>query len=363
MTIEDYVSRTRQIRDTSRESADAGVPWDSLRIEAQGDELALLGRGGIPATLNNWSLSQICALPARDGSGTLAPTEFLGRLSTNVAADVLTDRLTRGIGRQKPAHLLVSGPTASMMLRSITTTAYERVWDYDIALRVAELCRRSSWGPCEAFRTASGPARHAWGDVEPLPLGWVGDRSSFIALADYDTAIEHGKNRYSRFMLLSNSEVGGASVKLVFGLMDFACCNFILWGCTEVYEATFRHTKTVHDRFLAAQRAMALPMPREERDELQSAIKVASTFLLGEGEQEVIAVTRAVTELPQKLVQDAYTRTLQTDRYGRPGTAWSMLQGLTEASQHVDVARANVDKRADIDAKAARLMGYVKSKV
>jgi hypothetical protein len=40
-----------------------------------------------------------------------------------------------------------------------------------------------------------------------------------------------------------------------------------------------------------------------------------------------------------------------------------MLQGLTEASQHVDVARANVDKRADIDAKAARLMGYVKSKV
>jgi len=68
-----------------------------------------------------------------------------------------------------------------------------------------------------------------------------------------------------------------------------------------------------------------------------------------------VAIT--ATELPRGLVVDAYERAEATPRYGDPKSAWGMLNGLTEASQH---AAEHADKRAAIDAKAARLMGLLK---
>lgn len=356
-TVDELIARTKVTRETSAQKD--GIPWDSLTVEAHGESLALVGRGGVPASFNNWSLGQLCSLPAKDGS-TVAPLTFLDRLSTPVAAQVLQDRLSHGIGRVKPANLLVQRGEG-LTLRSITTEAYERFWNHELALRVGHLCSRGTWQPAEAFRTATGRASHAWGEAQALPLGWVGDRSMFVALVDYDGAVTWNGNRYARFLMLSNSEVGAASLKVVFGLVDFVCGNFIFWGCQEVYEATIRHSKAITAKAADLFGSLSWRLESGDRDDIARGIDTASRYRLGDTEAEVIAVTRAVTELPAALVQEGFSRALKTERYGDPSSAWAMLNGLTEASQHAKDA-AYADKRAAIDAKAARLMAYALKK-
>src|ERR1700693_6384298 len=44
------------------------VSWDSLRLEANGPDVQLVGKAGIPANLSNWAFGQVCArleAPAR----------------------------------------------------------------------------------------------------------------------------------------------------------------------------------------------------------------------------------------------------------------------------------------------------------
>jgi hypothetical protein len=358
-TVDELVARTTAVRRACRDKAD--VAWDSLRVEPVGRELALVGRGGKPAQLTNFAAGQLCGLPCGDGE-TAAPLGFLRKLSTPLAAQVLNERLSHGVARKRDANLLVKLPTDSgdpLTVRSITTAAYERVWDVELATRVADLCRRSSWGPAEAFRKAGGgQVTHAWGQPgEALPLGWVGDRSSFIALVDYDGAVDVGGSKLARFVLLSNSEVGAGSLKVTFGLLDFVCCNFILWGAKDVVDWTGRHTATIRERMVEAFAPMSRRMGSGERDELRSGIVAAQAHLLGPGQDETIAVVRAATALPKAIVADAYVRAEATSRYGDPRSVWGMVNGLTEASQHV--AKGYADKRAAIDAAAARLMGLL----
>lgn len=354
-SVEELVTRTHAMRELSAEKGD--VPWDSLRVETDGEDLVLVGRGGKGAHFTNWSFSQFCALPAADASGGLAPASFLNKLSASTAAGVLNERLSAGIGRSKEARLLVKR-NGSLTLRSITTDAYTRVWDHDLALRVANLCKGGSWGPASAFKRAGGQAdRIAWdsGDKR-LPLGWVGDRSMFVCLVDYDGIVHSDGNTYARFFLLSNSEVGAGALKVTFGLLDFVCCNFILWGCTEVYEANLRHTKSVHDRWNEISGGFSRSLSADNRGLILEGISSARAMLVDEVPDAVIAKVQAVTDLPKTLVTNAFETARDTPRYGDPRSVWGMVNGLTEVSQ----LSQNADKRTDIDLKAARLMGLLR---
>jgi hypothetical protein len=214
-----------------------------------------------------------------------------------------------------------------------------------------------TWGRADAFRHAGQPQKHAFGEKPSLPLGWVGDRSMFIVLVDYEHPIVTPAGTFARFLMLSNSEVGAGSLKITFGLLDYACCNFILWGCSQVYEAAFRHTKSVHEKWAALSAGFSRQLESGERDSIITGITLAQKQLLGGSEPSVLAVTRAATDLPAELVQDGFNPAARTPPYGDPRSVSGMVNGLTEASQHATV---NADKRAQIDAKAARLMGLLK---
>lgn len=351
-SIEELLARTADVKKTSREKGD--VAWDSLRIEAHGAELALVGKGGVPAYFNNWSLAQFCTLPAANSTGGLAPVSFLQKLSADTAAHVLNERLQAGIGRSKDAQLLVQS-NGRLSLRSITSDAYERVWDADLAERIAGLCERGGWGPAEAFKRAGGQTS-VTSRAGGLPLGWVGDRSMFVCLVDYNGVIHSDGNTYARFFLLSNSEVGAGSLKVTFGLLDFACCNFILWGCKEVYEANLRHTHSVHERWAEIGEGFSRQLSADNRGEILSGISAARNFMIADEPELVIAKTQAVTDLPKTLVTAAFETAADASRYGDPRSVWGMVNGLTECSQQADTA----DKRTAIDLKAARLMGLLR---
>lgn len=354
-TVDELLERTG---DAMRNSAEVdGVSWDDLRVQVDHrDCLTLVRPSREDLTLTHHSLTQLCGLPTEDGA--VAPVDFVSRLSPHMAAGVINERLRAGVCRASDASLLVQRRDSRLMLRGLTTQRYERVWDHVLAQRIADLVDGGTWQRAEAFqRAGEASVVHARGERKRLPLGWVGDRSMFVCLVDYRGFVEHNGNAYARFLLLSNSEVGAGSLKVVFGLMDFACSNFILWGCTEVYEANFRHTKTVHERWDALSVGMQHSLSDRNRVEIVEGMTRASNTLIGKGKTEVLAMTRAATELPAALVLDAYERAEATPRYGDPRSVWGMLNGLTEASQH---ATAHADKRALIDAKAARIMGLMK---
>ncbi len=349
-TVDDLLTRTGRAKQASTEQN--GVAWSDLLIgtDDAGELMMLAGDG--PLRFSNYSFGQLCGLPVGPTEAGLAPAHFVSQLSAETAAHILNERLQLGVSRDAPASLLLGARADRNVLRSVTTDRYERVWDHDLALRVAAMCERGTWGPAQAFRRAGQAPQNEGG----LPLGWVGDRSMFVALVDYDGAIEHKGSTYARFFLLSNSEVGAASLKITFGLLDFVCCNFILWGCTEVYEATFRHTKSIHERVAVVGQGIKA-LSSGERSGIVEGIDAARAYLLGDNEKQVIATTIAATDLPRNLVTDAWQRAQATSRYGDPRSAWGMLNGLTEASQVASGGLA--DKRTAVDIKAARLMGLL----
>lgn len=357
-TIDDLLSRTAEAKRTSVERA--GLKWENFEVlPTTRGELALNADGTI-ARLNNYTLGQLCALPTRDGDA-IAPASFLSKLSPQLAADTLNERIQQGIARKADAQLLVQSRSGVPTLRSVTTEAYERLWDHDLGLRVESMMSRGTWQKAEAFRRAGSQdpnPRHAFGAGDPLPLGWVSDRNMFVCLVDYEGSVSHNGSEYARFFLLSNSEVGAGALDVTFGLMDFACCNFILWGCHEVYDASFRHTKSIHERWEALSAGFSRSLSSGERRTITDGIDAARGYLLAEGEAEVIAVAQAATDLPRKLLIDAFKRADATPRYGDPRSVWGMVNGITEASQYASEGFA--DKRAAIDAKAARLMGLLR---
>lgn len=346
-TFEELLARTRKARSTSRELEPQA--WSELRVVPGDKSLSLVGpQGG--AKLGDWATRQLCSVIE-------APSEYMMRLPSHVAAECLTHGLAIQNRRKGPAEMLVQSGAEGTFIRSLTSEKYERVWDADIAELADGLRRNGTWGPCEAFKSASAErVARAWSESKRLPLGWVGDRSSFIALADYEGAVKVNGSLLARFALISNSEVGAQCLKIVFGLMDFACANFILWGCQEVTEISVRHVGDVRERFEALTAPMTKRLESGERDNLTAGLLAAQNTLIADDQAKVFARVAQLTRLPKAHIEDAWTRVEGTPRYGDPRSVWGMMSGLTEASQ---ILHPNADKRTRADEAAAKLMELV----
>lgn len=348
-TVDDLLSHTRGVR---QRSVSAVAPWADISVEAQGDDICLRGRGA-PVALSHYAMDQLCGVVR-------APASYLRRLPTETAARCLADGLASGHSvRTHDARLLVERDDVSR-IRAITTTRYSRIWDYDIASRVANLAERSSWGPFTAFRQAGGGTpSHAWGEATPLPLGWVGDRDSFVALVDYDNAVTVGDGQtLARFVLISNSEVGARSFKLTVGLVDFACSNFILWGCQNAVDISTRHIGDAAVRVRDMLSGMdQYRLDSGEASEIKRGIQTMREHSLGDSREAAIARTRQITGLPLATVTDGVQRAEETERYGDDYSAWAIVQGLTEASQHA--SEGITAGRIATDAAAAKIFGAV----
>src|SRR5439155_14156253 len=101
-------------------------PYAELRVEAQGEDVNLVGRGGIPATFTHWSFGQ---LSARAG----APADYLRSLPPTLAAQ----NLNYGLCNRPPegnAQLLFHAD-GSLVLRAFTSDKYSRIWNHEVAQR------------------------------------------------------------------------------------------------------------------------------------------------------------------------------------------------------------------------------------
>ncbi len=153
-------------------------------------------------------------------------------------------------------------------------------------------------------------------------------------------------------MIVENSEVGAAALKLTRFLYREMCGNHIIWGASKVVELSVRHVGQARDKF-----GLFASQVREWADESASdeeaLIARAQHTLIAATKEEVLDAVfgKRSLALPRKTIEAGYDA-CQPEQDGEPNTAWGLAQGLTRHSQQQPYA----DKRTEIDKAAGKLL-------
>jgi len=342
-------------------AATSTVAYGDLRVEARGEDIALLGRTDAPATLTHYAFGQLA-------QRVKAPADYLRALPPTLAAQNLNHGLkARGQGSDKARLLLHRN--GHLVARCLTSTGYKRIWNHEVLQR---LCHLESDG----WRVP--PARPAKDDPRARPAteddcGWCGrtglsiqpgdtiapagvycsDRDMFAFMVHPDRYLRNPLDRGTPLMrgfFLWNSEVGDKSFGVMSFLLDAVCGNHIVWGARDVAEVRVRHVGSARNKAFGQLRAKLVAYADDSASEDEARIKAAQEMELGADPADVLerlvkwagrsrglkaTVTRSVIQEAQQIAE-------RTPRYGDPRTPWAIAQGITEISQRQRHAAARV---------------------
>jgi len=318
-------------------------PLKEAKLEVIGDEITLAG-----ARFSNWAFSQFA-------SKMKAPGSYLRTLPTDIAMLNIKHGLTTLPDEQ--SKLLV----AEGRLDAITSDRYVRIWNAEIADWLCDLQSSQPWWTFpEAFRTANGGQKEgAWGKHEVLPVAFLSDRDMFVFLCDYQhpVTIPGVEHPLLRGFWVENSEAGAGAVRITLFLFDFVCCNVLVWGARNVIEVKINHTGRARERVLfedsEARNAIVEYANRSTEKDVQRIVS-ARNLLVADTRNEVIDLLykQRLPGLTRTVLESAYAIQERTPRYGDPRSVWSVVNGITEASQTSEYA----DARTEIDRSAGRLL-------
>jgi IS1 family transposase len=331
-----------------KESREKEVPFSSLRVEAQNEDI-FLTRGSGSALLTNWSFSQLCG---RVG----APTSYLQELPATLAVQNLNHGLTKRIAEatgRETAKLLFS-QNGALRLRALNTDIYERFWNYEVAERLLGL-KAKGWEPSVPDFNKS---------EDDFPSLYLGDRDMFAFIRLRNVAIEQpvkskmGDNApIYKGAIYENSEVGAKKIRVWKFWYNGMCGNHCIWGATDVMEFEARHVGNVRDKVKLFD--MQLRKYAEESvTEDAAGIKKAARKIIAATKEEVLDLLfgKRTLALSRKVLEAGYDAVVP-EQDGNPNTVWGMVQGLTRFSQTLQYA----DARTQVDKAAGRIMDLVDS--
>ena len=320
---------------SAEESAEALSPLSKLRVEAIDGDLKLLGKTEIPASLNNWSFQQLCR---RVG----APAGYLEGLPSKLAAQNLNHGLDEmgQMNSTRDANLLFGISDNNLILRSMMTDAYSRIWNHEVVERLLML-QEMGWEP------AMPDIRKTLND---FPALYAGDRDMFAFICNDEIRVHEAGNPdgLQRGLIVENSEVGASCLKLTRFLYREMCGNHIIWGASQVVELSLRHVGNVRQRFGMYQ-AEIKKYAESSATEEQAKIANAKRKIIASDKDELLDKLfqcRSVN-LPRKTLEMAYEAT-KPDEDGSPLSQWGIVQGLTRYSQ--SIAFCNLRNQIDIEA-------------
>jgi hypothetical protein len=322
-------------------AVEAHVDFSSLRAEAQGGEVVLVGKENQPAKLTNWSFGQ---LAARAG----APANYLSTLPATLAVQNLNhglkQRATEGQGSDG-ANLLLHR-NGGMLCRAITTQQYERIWNWEVAERLLEL-QDQGWEPAR-------PDFNKSADDFPSLYASDHDMFAFIRLANQTVQqpTDGSLPPMYKGLIYWNGEVGERKIGAMKFLYNSMCGNHIIWGASEVVEFSARHVGNVANKL----RDFEIEIKKyaeESTSDVEAMITKAHRQVIASTKEEVLDFLfgKRTVGLTRKTLEAAYDAVIP-EQDGDPKTVWGMVQGLTRHSQTVPYA----DKRQDLDKASARIM-------
>lgn len=365
-TIQDLFNTTVAYAKVSGEKE---LAIKNLRVEAVDGEVQLVGKLNNPARLTHWSFGQ---LSARVG----APAGYLRDLPATLAAQNLNHGLAQK-GDNKVQKLLFH-KNGSLLLRAITGDGYARIWNWEVAERLLELERRG-WNParpdkrfdggdptkCQVCNGTGSAESHGEGDLfkscmhckgtgRAFPALYASDHDMYAFVCNDSAVIKEPGNPQGlkRGVIVSNSEVGAASLKLTRFLYREMCGNHIIWGASKVLDISVRHVGDARERwgkYEAEIKRYAESSASDDEQKIASARRVK----IGDTKEEVLDKLFGMRSLniPLKTLENGYDSVVRKED-GDPNTVWGMVQGLTRESQKTPFA----DERISIDRAAGKMM-------
>uniref|UniRef100_A0A6M3JR75 DUF932 domain-containing protein n=1 Tax=viral metagenome TaxID=1070528 RepID=A0A6M3JR75_9ZZZZ len=330
--LHDLYNQTLEYASMSKESV---VPWDGFDIIPSEKNLLMRGKqSGREAVISNWAFGQLC-------SRAQAPAAYLRTLPPQMASDNLNYGLVNARGSSLRDAKLLFHTNGRLTLRALTTEAYSRLWNYEVAERLMELSDRYDLQPAKStFRQR---------DPNEKPALYASDHDMFVFLMSKEREIEDG---LFRGCIVVNSEVGDKSLGLMRFLFREICGNHIIWDASQIAEIKVRHVGHVRDTFGEFSVSLRQYLDSSTYEE-QQKMQAAKTFKIAASKEDVLDAlfgNRRIG-LTRKVLEASY-EAVNPDEDGDPNTVFGFVGGLTRHSQTIPYA----DQRTELDKGGRKIM-------
>jgi hypothetical protein len=338
-------------------SRQAVVPFKGIDVEADGSEVILRGPNSM-SRMTHWAFGQLCSKVG-------APASYLRTIPASLAVENLKYGLqeVRKEEGSRDLNLLAqvsqSGPGAALIVKSITSNQYSRIWNCEVVERLIDL-QEDGWRvpparPAREGQPGTRPATEA--DVlrdqgfglsvkvgDPIaPAGIYGsDHDLFVFMIKEAVTISNGNDQVSRGFFVSNSEVGAAMLKLTTFMYRHVCGNHIVWGAENVQEISIVHRGSARAVWAGHMVAELKKYSDSSVSDEKAKIENARRFKLGDDKDEVLNAIFGKRILSRKVAGEAYEEAEKYSEDGDPRTAWGFANGITRVSQLQGYAEARV---------------------
>jgi len=322
------------------QAREAELAWNTLRVEAVDKDLQLLGRTGVPAALSYYAFGQ---LAQRAG----APAPYIRTLPPTLAAQNLNHGLAKRADAATARLLFHDRNGSGLLLRAATSTVYERIWNHEVLGRLVDL-QGDGWQAATPDVVFAGLPHSADPDL------YASDHDMFAFIRHPDRAIDDGSEYgLRRGIIVSNSEVGDASLSATYFLYRYQCGNHIIWGAQDVLNVRVAHRgETARERFQSYLGTLTQYVDGSAREE-EAQIAKARTTVIAKDKAGVLDVLfgKRTLDLSRTQLEAGFDATVP-DEDGDPCTVWGVVQGLTRHSQTV----AYADERTRLDRAAGKVL-------
>lgn len=319
----------------AKSASEFRAPWSGVRVEAYKDDL-IISRGNGAALVGNYAFGQIAN---RVG----APAAYLRTLAPTLAAQ----NLNYGLANNAPegdAQLLIHS-NGTKVLRAATSDTYTRIWNHEVIERLIDTSRAFDLVP-------AAPTFRQFGPNPDAPALYASDHDMFAFLMTRERAIQGplGEQLF-RGMIVINSEVGAAALKILTFLFREICGNHIIWGAVEVIEVKLVHRSGVRRNWIDAQARVRKYLDSSESFDTarfkQTLVEIAAT------KDDVLDTLfgKLRGQITRKALAASYDAVVPSED-GNPNTVWGMAQGVTRHSQTLPYA----DERTALDRAAGKLL-------
>jgi hypothetical protein len=325
------------------------VPVSKLLPQTNGDADQVggairLATGTDLLTPTHWSFGQL-AQKAK------APAAYLRTLPASIVTQALSFGL-KGFPANDTVKVLAldprkNEPNEEPLLQAITGPNYGRVWDADVVAGAKSLVATSTE---KLFNPPDWSGR---------PSGlYASDRDCFILLINGGSIVNAGTRRgkpdfLNRGIIVSNSEVGKASLRATAFLFSEICGNHLIWGAQITNELRIPHFANAPERFAHELMPKLTDYFHTSARSEQEQILRAQHYMLPAKETDCAEFISKVTGVTTRLATKAMLTA--TNEEGQCKSLWDALQGLTAVARTYE----HMDARQELERQAGKLMNVV----
>lgn len=305
-------------------------------------DIAVQGPNGNPASLTNWSFSQLASL-----SG--VPGDYIVR--SKMPGALAADNFNWGLKHVRKAEsvsvLLRQREDKSVWLAALNGPNYGQVWDNEI---VDDLVSEFGDGVTGDWSVPGEFSKKLANVTKENTTLYASDRDMWVFLADETNRVEMPNRRanepgsFARGFYIGNSEVGAKRLVLGTFLFDYVCCNRLIWGARDYSEIAIRHTASAPHRWLEEVRPIIKSLKSSSPAPISETIKEAQGAKLKEDVDSFLS---------SRFGLSSSIKSVHMQEEGRPiETVWDAIVGATAYAKQLD----HVDARVKIEREAGVLL-------